>query len=388
MSDDPKQEFFADGITEEIITALSKVPNLLVIARNSTFTYKGKPMKVKQVSEELGVRYVLEGSVRREGDRVRITAQLIDALEGHHLWAERYDRELKEIFAVQDEVTLKILASVVGKTLGGKFVSEETLSFGARGTKNLEAYQKWMEGNVLIRQGGRDNIVLARKKYEEAIALDPQWAVAHASFGFCYVFDFRFTNRVESLNKAYEYAQKAISLDEKGAEGYMTLAQVRIVQRRYEDAEAAAEQAVKLAPGTANAYAHLGDALLYAGREREALGHYEKGLRIDPLLLYLIGQKGCALFILREYEEAIALGKKALSISPKFPQVRAGQVAAYVEMGRMEEARAEAEELLRIDPKWSPKAWLKAAPWKDPKVVERFAEAWRKAGLEGEGSRN
>ena len=168
----------------------------------------------------------------------------------------------------------------------------------------------------------------------------------------------------------------------------MTLAQLRIVQRRYEEAEASAAQAFKLAPGTATAHVHLGDAMLYAGREKEAIVHYPKGLRIDPLLPHLLGQKACAHFISRDFEEAIALGKKVLSISPKFQRARAGQVAIYVEQGRMEEARAEAEELLRIDPKWSPKAWLKAAPWKDPRVRERFAQACRKAGLEGEASKD
>ena len=171
MSEDPKQEFFCDGMTEEIITALSKVPDLFVIARNSTFTYKGKPVKVKQVSEELGVRYVLEGSVQRSGDRIRITAQLIDALTGHHLWAERYDRDLKDIFALQDEITMKIITALQVKLRPG-----ETAHLMAKGAKNIDAYIKVLQAAELIGGGTKEGIAQARKLLEEAIALDPTYS--------------------------------------------------------------------------------------------------------------------------------------------------------------------------------------------------------------------
>ena len=188
MSEDKGQEFFSDGLTEEIITALSKTTELFVIARNSSFFYKGKSVNVLQVSRELGVKYVLEGSVRRSGNRVRITAQLIDAMRGNHLWAERYDRELKEIFAIQDEVTIKIIASVTGRTVS----SEEDSRLRAKGASSLEAYLKLMEASLLFQRFNRDDNALAGKKLEEAIALDPQWAEPYARFSLVCAYDFRF----------------------------------------------------------------------------------------------------------------------------------------------------------------------------------------------------
>ena len=170
MSRDPKQEYFSDGITEEIITALSKVPNLFVIARNSTFTYKGKPVKVKQVSEELGVRYVLEGSVQKSGDRVRITAQLIDALTGHHLWAERYDRDLKDIFALQDEITMKVITALQVELTAG-----EMAGVIAKGTKNIDAFIKYLQAYELMQRGNKERNAQAKKILEEAVALDPEY---------------------------------------------------------------------------------------------------------------------------------------------------------------------------------------------------------------------
>jgi adenylate cyclase len=212
ISEDPKQEYFSDGLTEEIITALSKVPKVFVIARNSTFSYKGKSVKVNQVAEELGVRYVLEGSVRKAEDRVRITAQFIDAIKGHHLWAERYDRELKDIFAVQDEITIKILASLQVK-LGDTWQSE----FFAKGTDNLEAYLKWLQAYLYFQRVNKDDNVIARQKAEEAIAIDPNYAAAHTTLGWTHAVDARFRwskSPKQSMVRAVDLARKAIALDD------------------------------------------------------------------------------------------------------------------------------------------------------------------------------
>jgi adenylate cyclase len=383
MSYDPKQEFFSDGMTEEIITALSKTPKLLVIARNSSFVYKGKAVNVQQVSRDLGVKYVVQGSVRKSGNHVRITAQLIDAMKGNHLWAERYDRELKDIFAIQDEVTLKILASVTGMTVS----TEEAMRFSAKGASNLEAYLKAMAGGVLFWGFNRDDNALAAKKFEEAIALDPQWGQPYGVLSGVYAFDFRFTQNPESLKKAYEYAKKAISLDETQLYAYLSLATVYSFQRRYEEAIAAGEQAIKVAPGSAEAYSSLGWSLLVAGRFNEALVYLERALRMNPFPpTYYFMQIGSANLFLRNYEEAVHALKKALSISPKNQLARFQLIVTYVEMGRLEEARAEAEELQMIDPKWNAKGFLRTAPWKDPKATERWAEAIRKVGLEREVS--
>jgi adenylate cyclase len=379
MSDDKSQEYFSDGLTEEIITALSKTPKLFVIARNSSFVYKGKAVNVQQVGRELGVKYVLEGSVRKSGNEVRITAQLIDAMTGNHLWADRYERELKDIFAIQDEVTLKILASVTGMTVS----TGEAMRFSAKGASNLEAYLKAMEGGVLFSGFNRDDNFLAGKKFEEAIALDPHWAQPYALLSSVYAFDFRLTQNPESLKKAYEYAQKAISLDETQCYAYLSLVTAYSFQRRYEEAIAAGEQAIKVAPGSADAYSSLGWSLLAAGRYKEALLYIERALRMNPFPpTYYFMQIGTAHLFLRNYEKAVPALRKALSISPKNQYARFGLIVTHVEMGRLEEARAETEELLMIDPKWNAQEFLRKAPWKDPKVTERWAEAIRKVGLE------
>ncbi len=212
MSGDKEQEYFSDGITEEIITALSKVPHLFVISRQSTFTYKGQPVKVKQVSEELGVRYVLEGSIRKSGDKVRITAQLIDALTGHHLWAERYDRDLKNIFALQDEITLRIISALQVKLEG-----VERSGLPIKGTDNLEAYLKLLQSAHQSGRFTKEGNIQARRYAEEAIALDPKYAEAYLRLGATLIMDLSYgttESPEKSLRRAEESVQKALVLDD------------------------------------------------------------------------------------------------------------------------------------------------------------------------------
>jgi adenylate cyclase len=380
LSSDPSQDYISDGFTEEIISALSRIPNLFVIARNSSFTYKRKTVKVQQVSEELGVRYVLEGSVRKADNRLRITAQLIDAINGHHLWAERYDRESKDLFAVQDEVTLKILTSLQVRLTEG-----EQARLFAKGTQNLEAYLKLVEAREhLIRLNKEDN-ALGRRKCEEAIALDPQYASAYALLSRLYVMDFVFrTNPEEAMNKAYEFAHKAISLDETLLNAYLALEFMSGFRRQYEAAIAAGEKAVKIAPGAAAAYFSLGRALSFAGRDREALGYLEKSLRMNPLAdsaLYM--HIGFAHNNLRNYEEAISAFKKAIALATNTIPARLNLIVSYIQLGRTEEAVTVAEEILKIYPKYTAKGYgEKRSPWKDQAVIDRQIEAWRKVGLE------
>jgi len=380
LSGDPAQEYISDGFTEEIISALSRIPNLFVIARNSSFTYKSKPVKVQQVSEELGVRYVLEGSVRKADNRLRITAQLINAINGHHLWAERYDRESKDLFSVQDDVTLKILTSLQVRLTEG-----EHARLFAKGTQNLEAYLKLVEAREhLIRLNKEDN-ALGKRKCEEAVALDPQYASAYALLSRLYVMDFVFrTNPEEAMNKAYEFAHKAISLDETQLNAYLALEFMSSFRRQYEAAIAAGEQAVKIAPGAAAAYFSLGRALSFAGRDREALGYLEKSLRMNPLpdsALYM--HVGFAHNNLGNYEEAISAFKKAIALAPKTIPARLNLIVSYVELGHTEEAVTVAEEILKIYPKYTAKGYgEKRSPWKDQAVIDRQIEAWRKVGLE------
>jgi TolB-like protein/class 3 adenylate cyclase len=250
MTGDPEQETFSDGLTEEIISALSRVPRLLVIARNSTFTYKGKPVKVQQVSEELGVRYVLEGSVRKAGDRVRINAQLVDATTGHHLWSERYDRPMKDIFALQDEITKNVITAMQVKLTVG-----EVARLSGRGTDNLEAYLKWVKGWYHFLRGTPDDDNLAREFLKEAIALDPEYGAPYAFIGAIHIREVgqgRSKSPQKSIEQAIELAQKAITLDESDPNGHSLLSNIYNLKGQYEKAIAAAKRAVSLNPS------HLG----------------------------------------------------------------------------------------------------------------------------------
>lgn len=385
MSDDKSQEYFSDGLTEEIITALSKTPKLFVIARNSTFVYKGKPVNVQQVSRELGVKYVLEGSVRRSGDQLRITAQLIDATTGNHLWADRYDREMKDIFAIQDEVTMKTLTSLQVTLTEG----ESARSFD-RGTDSLEAYLKTIEGRERMFGMNKDDNAIARRKFEEAIELDPKFARAYAGLSFVYSLDFMFgVDPKESLRKAYDNAQKAIDLDEKQLLAHGALEFAYIWRRQHDMAIASGERAVQVAPGCADAYFYLGRALAFAGRYQESVSQLEKAIRMNPFppgpyYMHL----GMAKLSLRQYEQAVSTLKKALALNPKNISARRMLTATYVEMGRLEDAKVQAEEILKIDPKFTSKGFEKVMPFKDGELARRYMNALRVAGLERDVSGN
>jgi adenylate cyclase len=380
MSGDPEQEYFSDGITEEIITALSKIGELFVIARNSGFTYKGKPVKVQQVAEELGVRYVLEGSVRKAGNRVRITAQLVDAITGHHLWAERYDRDLKDIFALQDEITKKIITALqVQLTLG------EGARLLAKGTKNIEAYMKLLQGwDYLLRMNKESNI-LARKMAEEVIALDPDYPRAYRLLAMTHWFDafLRWGNSPgKSLANAEELSEKVLAMDESDSGAHTLLGYIYLLKGEHDKAIAEAERAVALAPNASGSQAALGFFLNFAGRPEEAIVWYKKAIRLDPIpipLYYL--QLGHIYRNAGRYEEAISELKKALHHNPDNLLAHLHLTGAYSSLGREEKARGEADEVLRIDPKFSLDYWAKTIPYKNQADKDRLVGALRKAGL-------
>jgi adenylate cyclase len=380
MSGDPEQEYFSDGLTEEIITALSKVPKLFVIARNSVFTYKGKPVKVNQVAEELGVRYVLEGSIRKAGDQIRITAQLIDALSGHHLWAERYDRNLKEIFAVQDELTKNIITALQVKLTEG-----EQVRSSAKGTNNLEAYLKYLQSMVTVRQFNIESNALAKQLAQEAIALDPEYAMAYRALSTAHQMDVWLgtsKSPKQSKAKAMELLQKAIELDPTYAEAHGHLGFVFSMMGEHDKAVVKAEQAVALNPNSAYAHMVLGHTLRFAGRHEEAIPEYKKAIRLNPMppTNYLFGL-GMAYSWTGQYEEAIKWCKKAVRQDPDSFLTRLMMTQVYSLSGREEEARAEAAEVLRINPKFSVDKWEKASTVKKKTEKERSMAALRKAGL-------
>jgi adenylate cyclase len=380
MSGDPEQGYFSDGITEEIITVLSKTPKMLVIARNSTFSYRGKPVKVKQVAEELGVRYVLEGSVRKAGDRVRVTAQLIDAISGHHLWAERYDKDLKDIFALQDEITMKILSALQVKLTEG-----EQERVYEKGTNNVEAYLKAFQGRGYGYRFTREANVLARKMYEEATALDPGYAMAYLRLSATHIMDIHYRSSQspkQSLERAEELVNKALTLDGTLGEAHAFLGRIYLAKRQHDEAITEGEHSLALAPNSAFVYAALAFTLRFAGRPEEAIPLFKKAIRLNPMpeSWYLTGL-GSSYRMVGRYAEAISAYKQALNISPNNDLVHVGQAANYSLSGREEEARAEVAEILRINPKFSLKHFSKTFPYKKQADRERLVEALRKAGL-------
>jgi len=380
MSGDPKQEFFSDGITETIITALSKVPRLFVIARNSTFVYKGKPVKVKQVSEELGVRYVLEGSVQRSADRIRITAQLIDALTGHHIWAERYDRDLKDIFAIQDEITMRIITSLEVKLTGGG-----TIRVQASGTNNLEAYLLCLQANDQIIRLNKDGNLLAKQLAEKATALDPKYPDPYHLLGRASWLEVPLgltKDPRKSIANAMEFTQKALALDSSLAPAHSTLGMLYTLMRQHDEGIAECEKAVNLEPNSAGAYYVLGEVLRYAGQHEEAIAMCKKAIRLNPFppSWYYFGLTN-AYSLTGQYEEAITAGKKAIHIDPNNMVSRVFLAAAYSLNGQEEEARIEAKEVLRINPHFSVDQWEKTIPYKNEEDRKLIIGALRKAGL-------
>jgi adenylate cyclase len=280
MSADPEQEYFADGIAEDIITDLSKVSGLVVIARNSAFAYKGRAANLRQVCRELRVRYALEGSVRKAGRRVRITTQLIDGASGGHVWAERYDRDLTDIFEVQDEVTREIVAA-----LKVKLTPEERGRLAGRGTTNIEAYDWYLRGRELVWRHTRDEVAEGRPLLERAIALDPGFAAAYAHLSLGHIQDYinRWSADPErSLALARELAERAVQLDEGEPQAQRSLAVVHIWQKQVDESIAVARRAITLDPNSADAYGTLGNALHYAGRPAESLENYERMARLNP----------------------------------------------------------------------------------------------------------
>jgi TolB-like protein len=380
LSGDPEQEYFSDGVTEEIITAISKTPKLFVIARHSAFSYKGKPVKVTKVAEELGVRYVLEGSVRKAGDRVRITAQLIDALSGHHLWAERYDRDLEDIFAIQDEITMKIIEALQVELKEG-----ERARLIAKGTKNLDAYLKLLQGRAPFFTVTKEGNAQARPLFEEAIVLDPEYAQAYIMLGLTHWMDIFLQSTKsprDSLRRAFEFTRKAIALDESNPLAHTQLGWLYAMTKQYDKGIAECERAITIAPNLADGHIWMSMVLTIAGKHEEALQYAEQGLRLDPFpAVHHLRQTGAAYSWVGRHEEAITALKKALNRAPNDVLTHLQLAFAYSLAGRMDEAKAEAEEVLKINPKFSLERWAKNLPHKHEADKDMIIGALRNAGL-------
>ncbi len=379
MSGDIEQDYFSDGMTEDLITDLSQISGLFVISRNSVFTYKGKAVKVEQVAKDLGVQYVLEGSVRRVSDQVRITAQLIDAKTGHHVWAERYDRDIKDIFALQDEVTGKIV-----EALAVNLVADEHARLTKKGTANLGAYDLVLRGSSHFRRYTKESNELAREMFEQAVQLDPNYTAAYEGLVWTRLMAWMYgwSHDPKLLDDALELGEKAVSLDESSPQGHVILGNVYLWKKRHKEAIAEFEKAVSLNPNDADALSSLGGALVFSGLPEKALGYIEKAIRLNPNYPeYYIFTLGQAFFQLKMYEEAVMALRKAIIKNPNFMPAHYVLAACYGYLGKQEFARAKAEEVKRMIPGFSVKGSYEILPFKDEDDFEHFAEGLRKAGL-------
>jgi TolB-like protein/Tfp pilus assembly protein PilF len=382
MSGDSRQEYFADGVTEDIITVLSKFRWFFVIARNSVFTYKNKPVDVKQVARDLGVRYVLEGSVRKAGNRVRITAQLIDASTGHHVWAERYDRELEDIFAVQDEITQSIVTSV-----GPEFLSAEMQRAQRKDVRSLDAWDYAMRASSHLSRYTKKDGIEAQRLLQKAIEMDPMSAEAFCLLAFTHLMQVQFgwsESVVQSIKEAAKAAQSAVVIDDRDAWSHTALGLVDLISKRYDDAARRLQGAIDLNANLANAYGGLGQTLALTGEYDEAVTQINKAIRLsprDPFMVYWFGHLGLAAFAEERYEDACKWGLKVIQVNPKFPGGHRLLAASYGQLGRMEEAATELKKSLLLMPGMTSDDVRKQVPFKKASDMERYIEGLRKAGL-------
>ena len=380
MSGDAEQEYFSDGITEDLITDLSKVSGLFVIARNSSFVYKSRSAKVQEIGRDLGVRFVLEGSIRKAGNRVRITAQLIDAGSGGHLWAERFDRDLTDIFATQDEVVEKIVGALAVTLTQG-----EQRRLHRRGTDNVEAYETWLRARESLSRSTRESVAQARALYRRAVEIDPSFAAPHAGLALAGVSDYVSDwapDPLEALDEAERWARRAVELDDQDPLSHMALGNVALWRRDHARALAEFRRMIDLDPNFAQGHGATGLALMYAGRAAEALEQFAVSMRLDPhypaILLHFLAQ---ANFSLGKYEVAAEQLLERIARIPGTDSSRMLLAACYGHLGRVEDARSAWAELLTVNPNFSLTQRARVLPYKEPAEFQRIAEGLAKAGL-------
>jgi adenylate cyclase len=358
MSRDPDQEYFADGISEELITALSKLSGLLVIARTSAFSYKGRSVRVDEIARELRVGYVLEGSVRHAGGRVRVTAQLIDAQSGHHLWAERYDRGLEDVFAVQDELTAEIV-----KALRVELGQEARP--GSVPTRSVEAYDLYLRGRECFLRFDRDSVREARGLYERAFAIDPRFALALGDVAMSWVLEHASQwspDDEDGLGRAERLVRQALALDPAQARLHFHLSYICWFTGEAEEGLAAAQRAVALGPGDANALTWLGHWLAVAGRLQEAIEPLLLALRLDPHSASGHHEVGALYSSLGRLDEALVELSRARQLAPAFFPAHLVATELYMKLGREAEAKAAAAEVMRLAPGFTIERMLRRVP--------------------------
>jgi len=382
MSRDLEQEYFSDGISDDIITDLSKVSGLFVIARNSAFVYKDKAVNVPQVCRDLGVRFALEGSIRRAGNRVRVTAQLIDGSTGGHLWAERYDRDLTDIFEVQDDVTREIVGA-----LQVKLSDAEKSHIAGAGTRNMEAHDLFLKGRELMLGLKKDRETFDRWMacFRRGIELDPDYSAAYAGLSMGYSLDHqnRWSDKPElSLGEAERFADVAIAKDDKNPFAHHVASIAAMSRKNYRRWSDESERALSLNPNYAPAMLGRGILYIYTGEPTKAIPYIERAMRLDPTLpAQYLHFLGTAYFVAGDYETAAKMFKDRITANPNTDLSRAFLASTLGHLGRAEEARRVWQELKEINPRYSFGDHMDRLPFKDRADVERITEGVRKAGL-------
>jgi adenylate cyclase len=382
LSADPQYESIADGVSESIIYALSYLPDMFVIARNSTFTYKGKPVKVRQVAEDLGVRYVLEGSIMRAGDRARVTAQLIDAASDYHIWSGRYDRGMEDFFGVLDDITKTIAIELQMK------VSDRVADL-SRKTKSFDAWASATRADYLLTRSGKENVLEARKLAGKAVELDPTYgfgwalvAVAHLADGM-----FGFSESPgESIRLAAQCNEKALNLDPGLSCATACKGAIYMLQGKLEEAITLGEKAIAMGPSIDTNYRMLGMIMSYAGKFEEAIAFYKKAMRLNPFYhLSLLRDYAMSCLMAKRYDEARdtfnELLQRAQEEEFSILAAHLGLCAVYTNLGKEEEARGHVLEILRINPNFSVQEAKKIYRWKDPEYSEQWLSSLHKSGL-------
>ena len=383
MSGDPEQEFFADGISEDIITALSKIRSFLVIARNSTFTYKGKAVDIKSVAKELGVRYVLEGSVRKAGNRIRITAQLIEAISGHHIWAEKYDRELSDIFELQDEMTQTIAGSIEPE-----LNAKERDSAVRKPPDNLDAWEIYQRAMWYFYSFEKENHPIAIDLFQKALKADPNFAPAYAYMSYCHYVAviMGWTDDPETfLSIGMDSAKKALAIDPRESVAYFALGRIHMLRGEHDASIATLEKAIELNPNAFFAYHGLGMVLVLAGRIEEALDISIKGECLsprDPLLWASIAVRALGCILLEQYDDAVVYSDRTYQFpAPSGYWPHATKAAALAQLGNIDEAKSSLQLALGEKPDLSITYLKKTLPTKYEGGLETYLNGLRKAGL-------
>jgi adenylate cyclase len=380
MSGEPSQEYFSDGLTEQIINGLCKVSNLFVIARNSSFEYKGKSVSIKQIAKELGVRYILEGSVQKAGNRVRITAQLIDATTDYHMWSESYDRDMSDIFAVQDEITMKLISAMEVNLTAG-----EQARLWEGGTTNIKSYDMHMRGNVCLERHNEKDNKQAQHFYSKAINLDKAYATPYAMLGLTHLFDLLYgwsTSPIKSFEQAEACAEEALALNDSLDFAHLLLGWISVFKRQYDEAIKEGERAIELNPNGAEAHVQLAYILCMSDKTESAIKLLKRAFRLNPIppphhfvLLAMAYRNN------EQYDKAIAMAEKAVSDNPDLLAAYLTLSASYTSLNRTEDANKAVEEILRINPNFSLEYYTNTLPYKNQETTDKYVEALRKAGL-------